>query len=150
MVIFLAGAATGTALADATSETEVFTVPFATTVGDNPCTGEAVTVTGELRFVVHTTVDATGGFHSKIVIVPTRASGVGETTGTRYVYAGATTSAFNLTGPPQNTVTDTFTTVVASKGSGGNLIVTGVFHETVSATGEVTAFVDNVQARCTG
>ena len=60
----IAGVTTGTALAAASSQTEVFTVPFSTTVGDNPCTGEPVAVTGELRFVVHTTTDASGGFHS--------------------------------------------------------------------------------------
>jgi hypothetical protein len=37
-----------------------------------------------------------------------------------------------------------------SPGGGGNLLVTGVFHETVDANGEITALVENVAARCVG
>jgi hypothetical protein len=38
----------------------------------------------------------------------------------------------------------------SSISSSGNLLVTGVLHETVDANGEITALVENVAARCVG
>lgn len=150
VAVALAGIVAVPAFGRATTEGQRLLVPFSTTVGDNPCTGEAVAVQGELLVVTRTTEDASGGFHATIVLVPHGVTAVGLLTGTTYTYAAATHSSFTSSGPPQNEVTDTFTTVVAGVDGGGNLVIRGVFHETVAANGEITAFVDRIAATCVG
>jgi hypothetical protein len=137
------------AMAATTTTTEITTIPFTTTIGDNPCTGEPVTLQGELRVITHVTESA-GSYIANSFLLPRRVTGVGVSTGAEYVFVGATHSSFTLTGALQNEVTDTFSSSLVSRGGGGNLLVTGVFHETVNANGEVTALVDSVGATCTG
>lgn len=149
MALLLVGA-TSSALAQAAPVTERTTIPLSTVIGDNPCTGEPVALEGELLVVSHITENAGGGFTANIFLIPQRVRGVGLVSGSAYLFNGATHSSFTLNGPAQNQVTDTFTSNLVSPGGGGNLLVTGVFHETVDANGEITALVENVAARCVG
>lgn len=105
---------------------------------------------GELLVVSHVTENAGGGYTANIFLIPQSTRGVGLVSGGDYLFVGATHSSFTLNGPLQNQVTDTFTSNLVSPGGGGNLLVTGVFHETVNANGEIAALVDNVGVSCVG
>jgi hypothetical protein len=132
------------------AETEInrVTVPFSTVVGDNPCTGEPVAVEGTLAILSRTTVAEDGSLSSSIRILALDTTAVGVETGASYLYRSMTGSSFTL--QQGSTVTDTSTLVLASPGSGGDLHVRLLFHETVSATGEVTTLVENGGASCSG
>jgi hypothetical protein len=150
MAALVAGLAAPAVHAEATAAAQKLTVPFSTIIGDNPCTGEPAAVEGELVILVRTTMDASGGLHTGIVLRAAEVTAIGLESGEAYVYKAVTTSSFQLSGPPQNELTEAFTTTLVSPGTGGNLVISGIFHETVAATGEVTAFVDDVDAMCTG
>jgi hypothetical protein len=139
--VFLAAAAPGFA---ATT-----TIPFSTTIGDNPCTNEAVAVAGELLVITHV-ADSGETYSATSVLVPRRVTGVGLDSGESYAFVGATHSTFTLAGSGQTQVTDTVTMNLVSPEGSGNLLFTGVFHETVNANGDVTAIVEQTGARCTG
>jgi len=115
-----------------------------------PCTGEAVAVEGTLHLVSSSSTDAAGGLHTVSVFSSQQLVGTGLATGASYngTYEGHST--FTLSGPPQNTVTDTFQMVLAGTGGVGNLVIVGVFHETVDADGVVRSQVDVGSSKCTG
>jgi hypothetical protein len=149
-VVILAGLALVQAPAADAGDEVVTRNSFTTVVPWTPCTGEAVLVQGQARLVTHTVTDPVGGTHIAQVWASSQLTGVGMTTGTAYHGTDGATSAFVSTGPPQNTLTDTFHTILVGAGRAGNLLLTGVFHETVDATGAVTAQVDTFSATCTG
>jgi hypothetical protein len=135
--------------ATATTEVERETVPF---VFDsvNPCNGEAVIVTGELRTTTRTTVDSRGGLHIAFNLVPSQVRGQGQS-GTAYKAVGGQRETFNvdLDGAP---MTDTFTSTfnLISQGGTPNFIVKMTFHVTVNANGEETVLVDRESLECRG
>lgn len=134
--------------APAGAATSATRVPFATVVGDNPCTGESVAVEGTLLVVARTTTGPSGTLSSGVVVVPTDVTAIGTETGTAYGYHGATTSSFTL--HDGTSVTDTSTIVLTQPGSGAELLVHLLFHETLTPTGEVATVVEGGGATCAG
>jgi hypothetical protein len=98
-----------TALARATAFHDNFDVPVDQTVF-SPCAGEDILFTGAFHVEVHTTVDASGGFHSQFTNNDHNVSGVGLSSGTKYRRVGATVDSFNASGPPplEETFTNSF------------------------------------------
>ena len=132
--------------AQATAITENLQFPIAFDVFV-PCAnggaGEIVSVSGTLHEVFHITFDAAGAVHLKIHDQPQGISGFGQTTGMKYQATGVT---------QQQLSTNPFTFVnnfrIIGQGPGNNFLIHQVFHVTVNANGEVTAFVDHASAEC--
>ena len=131
------------------------TLPFDTVV-DNPCSGEAVVVTGEAHFLTHETIDATGGDHAVSVVNLVGVTGT-SATGTRYVFQQITAVPFNnpegrgaAPRQPGLEFSQVQTTTIIATGPTDNLVVELVFHVTLNANGELTAVVEHVHARCVG
>ena len=146
VLTLLTGAAP--AWAQATIFRERIVVPFA--IDDvNPCTGEAVSIEGELTITVQDVADAQGGEHFTFTLVPHLVRGVGES-GATYKAVGGARSHFNFTpgGVFNETLTDTFNLI--SQGGSDNFVTHFVFHVTVNANGELTVVVIQEQAECRG
>lgn len=108
--------------------------------------GETVLLSGNLHILTHTTIDATGGFHTKYHFQPQGVSGVGMTTGTMYRGTGVSQGTVNGKVGLQETIVNNFR--VIGQGRGNNLLIHSVFHITVNANGEVTATVDKFSEVC--
>jgi hypothetical protein len=132
--------------AQATTTTENIQFPILIEVFV-PCAnggaGEIVSLAGTLHEVFHITFDATGSVHLKIHDQPQGVSGIGQTTGAKYQGTGVT---------QQQLSTNPFTFVnsfrIIGQETGNNFLIHQVFHVTVNANGEVTAFVDRASAEC--
>jgi hypothetical protein len=127
-----------TVAAQAITSTQRFIAPFSLD-GVNPCTGEAVTLRGELVITTQTTVDSNGGFHSSFRIVPQRVIGESES-GVTYRAVGGHREHVNVSAgaaPATFTLTDTFN--VLSQGSADNYSAFTLIHVTVRNDGAVTA-----------
>ena len=118
-------------------------------VATTPCTGEEVLVTGDFHVVTNVVEDNAGGSHVVLSFAWAQLVGTGVTSGVAYHGQDGSHSAF-ASRLPQNELTAAFSMVLASSGAGGNLVVQGVFHETVDANGEVRALVEFDGATCTG
>ena len=125
------------------------TVPLSIVVPETPCTGEDVLVTGDFHVVTNVVEDNAGGSHVVLSFAWAQLVGTGVTSGVAYHGQDGSHSAF-ASRLPQNELTAAFSMVLASSGAGGNLVVQGVFHETVDANGEVRALVEFDGATCTG
>jgi len=142
----LTGSPTRVASAQATTTTESIQIPLLIEVFV-PCAnrgaGEVVSLAGTLHEVFHITFDAAGGIHLKIHDQPQGISGFGQTTGIRYQATGVT---------QQQLSTNPFTFVnnfqIIGQGPGNNFRIHQVFHVTVNANGELTAFRDRASAEC--
>jgi hypothetical protein len=135
-------------VAQASTSIERFTIPFS--IDDvNPCTGEPITLSGELNITNVVTADANGGFHFNYTLVPSQVRGVGAS-GATYKAVGGEREHFNVTAG--ETLNDTYTNTfnLISQGGGDNFIVHVTFHVTVDANGDVTAEVVLDSAECRG
>lgn len=108
--------------------------------------GEVVNLSGTLHLLFHTTIDASGGFHSTFLSQPQGVSGTGLTTGDKYQGTGETQSTFNGKVGFESTFVNNFK--IIGQGPGNNFLVHENFHVTVNPNGEVTAFVDNFSVEC--
>ena len=137
------------ALAKATTFTDNVQVPINISVFV-PCAaggaGEVVDLSGTLHVLFHTTIDDSGGFHSKFHFQPQGVSGTGLTTGDKYQGTGVTQGTFNCKVGFESTFVNNFK--IIGQGPGNNFLVHENFHVTVNANGEVTAFVDNFSIEC--
>jgi len=132
--------------AQATAFTDSVRFPFAFDVFV-PCAnngaGEVVTLVGTLHEVFHIVFDANGRVHFKIHDQPQSVSGIGQTSGAKYQGTGVT---------QQQAGTNPFTFVnnfrIIGQGPGNNFLVHQLFHVTVNANGNVTAFVDRASFEC--
>jgi hypothetical protein len=106
----------------------------------NPCTGEFVRLSGELLLVQRETDDSVVR-----VVVSSRAIGIGEDTGQRYIVKESLQQSIHFPsgsepGPFSHTVVSTMT--VLSPGADPNFRTRLFFHITLSAAGELTADVE--------
>lgn len=108
--------------------------------------GEVVNLSGTLHVLFHTTIDASGGFHSTFLSQPQGVSGTGLTTGDKYQGTGESQSTFNGKVGFESTFVSNFK--IIGQGPGNNFLVHENFHVTVNPNGEVTAFVDNFSVEC--
>ena len=133
----------------------VQTLPFDTVV-DDPCSGEAVVVSGEAHFVFHQSTDATGGLHDVAV---SSLIGVTGTSATDVEYRFQQVSVNELNEPrghgaspqePGLEFSQVQRTRVVTAAASDNFLANFLFHVTVNANGEPTAVFERVDARCVG
>ena len=108
--------------------------------------GEYVQLSGTLHNQFVTTLNGSGGFHSKFHSQPQGITGYGETTGDKYQGTGVTQGTFNGRVGVQDTFVNNFR--IIGQGPGNNFMVHENFHVTINANGEVTALVDNFSVQC--
>jgi len=120
----------------------------------NACTGELIEISGTVQTRLQATFDPQGGTHTGTTITVSNVKGVGLDTGTEYVATGAFLSqtniqqgAFETTGV--NFPQFSYAVNLISKGSGDNLIVHLLFHETW-IDGEPVVIVDEARSECLG
>ena len=114
--------------------------------------GEFVNFTGTLHVVLHSSIDANGVEHFKLLRHPRQCRGIGETTGDVYLALGGT-KWVNAQNPPDylemdQTASWVNTANFIGKGSGGKFIVHWTRHVTLNANGEMTAWIDNTHIEC--
>jgi hypothetical protein len=131
-------------VAQASATTE--RVPFDANV--IACNGDVIHISGTLLQIFTETTTPSGGFIVSSHFQPQGIMGVDLTTGTRYVATGLTRDIQVVS--PAGGFTETFVNrfhIQATKGA-ESFIVSEVFHITVNANGDVTAFVDNFSSTC--
>lgn len=113
-----------------------WTQPFSEV--DETCSGELVEISGTLRHHVVFVVDGGGGFHGNGIFVGS-ATGVTES-GTTYI-ASFTDQLSQYSAPGDGTSVGSapFSFRLVSADGSPNLYVTGSFHITVNADGEIVA-----------
>ena len=143
-----AAALTASAFANATTTTINTVVPFSS-VFPNPCTGEDVTLTGNLHVLVHMTENAAGGSEAKVHSQPQGVTGVG-TSGTEYQGTGVTQAQTTDNPGPQFETTFINNFRIISHGTSSNFTVHDTVHLTFNNNGDLTATVSNGSADCQG
>ena len=148
LTVLLAAVWTTGASAEASTTTINEVVPFSS-VFDDPCTGEPVTLTGNLHVLIHITQNAAGGFEAKEHFQPQGVTGVGAS-GTEYQGTGVTQdeTSTNSEGQFESTFINNFR--IISHGSSANFTVHDTVHVTFNANGDLTATVANGSVECQG
>lgn len=115
----------------------------------NEGAGEFVSLAGTVNEVLRLTIDDAGGLHLKGQDNPQGVAGVGLTSGA--TYQGTGVSQFTQDVRPAGFPV-TFTAVnnfrIIGQGAVGNLLVHELFHVTVNANGNLTAFVADFSLVC--
>jgi hypothetical protein len=145
-VLAAVSAAGASAAATTTTINEV--VPFST-VFDNPCTGEPVTLTGNLHVLIHITDNGAGGFVAKEHFQPQGVTGVGAT-GTEYQGTGVTQDETASNPGPQFEMTFINNFRIISHGPSPNFAAHDTVHVTFNNNGDLTATVVNSSVECQG
>jgi hypothetical protein len=112
------------------------------------CNGDVIHISGTLLNIFTETATPSGGFIVSSHFQPQGIDGVDLTTGTKYLATGLTRDIQVFS--PAGGFTETFVNrfhIQATRGA-ESFIVSEVFHITVTATGDVTAFVDNFSSTC--
>ena len=112
---------------------------------------EDVRISGTVNTVIHTTQDANGGLH--IIDGHTNfrgVSGVGLTTGNKYIFAGGVNPISNIREDSANVFTFLAHGRLISQGQQQNQLATTQFHLTFNANGEPTATIDKFVFECRG
>jgi hypothetical protein len=112
------------------------------------CNGDVIHISGTLLAIFTETTTPSGGFVVSFHFQPQGINGVDLTTGTKYAATGLTRDIQVVS--PSGGSTETFVNQFHIQATGGaeSYIVSEVFHITVSANGDVTAFVDNFSSTC--
>jgi hypothetical protein len=151
MVLALISAVSWVA-APASADTTVVRVPVDSRLF-LPCAnggaGEVVHFTGWIVGVSSGTADGAGGFHARSIEVEQGVSGVGETTGGRYVEHFVNLS-FSSTGSDGFPLTSTQQLIyrVDSAGPGSDSLIRIRNHTTINANGETTVTFDEATMEC--
>ena len=112
---------------------------------------EDVRFSGTVNTVIHTTQDANGGLH--IIDGHTNfqgVSGVGLTTGNKYIFASGVNPISNIREDSANVFTFLAHGRLISQGQQQNQLGTTQFHLTFNANGEPTATIDKFVFECRG
>ena len=146
-LLILAVAIVGLALpvsAQAAASTEQ--VPFEADV--LACNGDVIHLSGTLLMVFTETATPAGGFVFSSHFQPQGVRGIDLVTGTTFIATGLTRDIVVVS--PPGGFTETFVNQFHIQATTGaeSFTVSEVFHITVNANGDVTAFVDNFSATC--
>jgi hypothetical protein len=135
-----------------TSTVYSYPVEFTTFVNCiNGGAGEWLRLSGSVQFVQLSTTDASGAQHLQELTIQQGISGVGLTSGDRYRTLGVHRSGFNAAyggSPGEIDVINSYHLIRV--GDGALLAVHETMHVTRSATGELTAHVENFSIVCEG
>lgn len=152
LVVVLVSSVTGLAAPAAAATPQVVRVPVDSRLF-LPCAnggaGEVVHFTGTILGVFTSTFDKSGGIHEVSVEVEQGVSGIGETTGKRYVEHFVNLFFFSsgALGYPL-TSTQQLIYRVDSAGSGFDSLIRIRNHTTINANGETTVTFDNETMEC--
>jgi hypothetical protein len=141
VAVVLAALAALVAPAQASEGVTVSRFPFSASFL-NPCTNENIDFTGTILVVLDTTEDnrpALDGHSVNIAI-----KGVGQTTGKQYVWVFSNTVTDTTSGTGAAAETTTTYERIVAPGPGNDLLFRIVFHETISANGDIVAFLNRV------
>jgi hypothetical protein len=107
---------------------------------------EVVEASGTLKIIVHTTLDANGGFHSKVQVNFVDFKGIGQTSGTEYhiTSSGAVQSFVSEDGSPVTETTAATTHITNDINEKGHI----TFLLTVNANGEVKVEDFKIRLTC--
>lgn len=116
----------------------------------NICNGEEVDLEGTGHYVISTTQNANR--LSLKANVNIHLTGIGENTGSRYVFNQNSQQIKNFTVDTELTypyvLTEKLRYRLVSQGSQGNDYLTAMFHMTVNANGNITAYIDTIDWEC--
>ena len=152
LVPWLALAAGATAAEGAQTTTRIERVPLDLSLFlpcPNDGAGEAVHLSGTFMAIYHVTFDEATGFHLTLVEVQQGVSGVGETTGDRYVSSFVNLFNYNQ-GSGSLPITSTQEVVyrVDGQGPGNESLIRIRNHSALNANGTITVAFDNFSAEC--
>jgi hypothetical protein len=111
----------------------------------NPCTGETITLSGNLHLSFSVTNNGAGGFHLSEHQNFQGISGI-DSSGVKYQATGVFNSEFNVQAGEEYTSASSYNLI--SQGAGDNVMGHTNFHYTVNPDGTVTAYVDNSNVEC--
>ena len=111
-------------------------------IRSNECAGEDVEITGYIHLLSHTQRDGSviGHFNYQHV------TGVGLTSGTPYRVSAV--DQLRLAAPFPSQIQSVRSFHLTGPGPGNDLLVTALYHITVSANGDVSVAIDDLTARC--
>ena len=109
------------------------------------CNGEFVDISGVFHPVFKQTFDANGGVHFKGHF-NANGEGVGQTTGTTYLWRDAINEHFNAAVGEVSTFHQSFKLIAKGGESSGHANVAGVF--VINAQGDVTVDIFSVTVNC--
>lgn len=140
------------ARAQAESSTQIVRTSFNETVFvscANNGEGEFLQYSGTFQNITHLTVDATGGFHVKVVNSSQGISAVGLTTGNTYhaIEVAQRQFTFYPEGLPAHETTVT-NFLLIGEGTESDFLAHEEFHLTINAQGELTVNHGNVRFEC--
>ena len=106
------------------------------------CTDEVVEISGSIHMVNQVQADGSvvGHFNYQGV------SGLGLTSGKTYQVTAA--DNIRLSAPFPSSITSVRSFLLVSRGARSNLLVHVAYHITISAAGEVTAFIEDLDMQC--
>jgi hypothetical protein len=141
--------------------TDVQTFKFVDFPVTNPCNGETVVLNGTTTIVWHATADASGGLHGAAAtangpVAQIAGGGIGSLTGDSYRFSVVSFLDGNYEpGFPDLDRAGTFTshvrTLIVSMGAASNFALDFIFKQTVTPSGEQTAFLAEViYSECRG
>jgi hypothetical protein len=143
----IVGSMTATqAMAQAAPFTSVSSSPFGPVVVISTCTGEAITVQGTQRSLIHVTFEPTGGGHFRFY-TGQHGLGVGTPSGNQYTFAETAGSEANFPGTGFE-FTVQMNSRLITPGPNNNQMLHSTVHVTFNASGNMTATVDNFSADC--
>jgi len=119
-------------------------VPIEETL-DNPCTGETVLVSGRAHQLLRVTENGSS-YHFGRHFNAAGVTGVGVTSGARYVLGATFNDEFTIA--KGGTQTSVQTLNVIGTGRTPNFLVRALFHVTIDANGDVHSYIDNYRSEC--
>jgi hypothetical protein len=119
-------------------------VPIEKTL-DNPCTGEKVLLSGRAHQLLRVTENG-NTYHFGRHFNAAGVTGVGVTSGARYVLGATFNDEFTIA--KGGTQTSVQTLNVIGTGRTPNFLVRALFHVTIDANGDVHSYIDNYRSEC--
>jgi hypothetical protein len=115
----------------------------------NPCTGEIIDMSGDLHVRAKLSYDANGGQHFQLASNYQGMSGIGRTTGLKYV-AASNQPIISNTITPQEEETLLLTQRFISQGRNANYLLDIRYHLVTTANGDLKVTIDEFKIRCKG
>lgn len=135
------------ALGQAQTETQTESIPLENVLLSGNCPNtEVVEASGTLKIITHTTLDANGGFHSKVQVNFVDFKGIGQTSGDEYhiTSSAAIQSFVSEDGSPVTQTTAATTHITDGINEKGKI----TFLLTVNANGEVKVEDFKIRLTC--
>jgi hypothetical protein len=108
----------------------------------NPCTNENIDFSGTVLVVLDTTEDNRPALEGHSVQIAVK--GVGQTTGTQYVWVFSNTVTDTTSDNGASAETTTTYDRIVAPGAGNDLLFAIVFHETINANGDPVALFNRL------